>query len=119
MLLYILLIAGALAFGLEALLIGWGGKLTVIYGRHPWFTVGLASGLGLLIVFLTISISFLLQWLENQPIYVGVLALLLTVAVGKTVSPLKVKLVPKREIPIPKISDEELEKVIKRRTKKR
>ncbi|MEM3401659.1 MAG: hypothetical protein QXH08_00310, partial [Candidatus Hadarchaeales archaeon] len=71
MLIYILLIAGSLALGLEALLIGWGGKLTVIYHRRPWFTLGLASGLGLLIVSLTIFISIPLQWLERPQIYVG------------------------------------------------
>lgn len=118
MFIYILLIAGSIAFGFEALMIGWGGKLTAVYNRRPWFTIALASGLGLLIVSATLVISFLLQWLENQAIYVGALALLLTAIAGKAISPLKLRLLPKREIPVPEISEEEMRKVVGRGMKK-
>jgi hypothetical protein len=118
MLLYILLIAGSIAFGFEALLIGWGGKLTAIYSRRPWFTVALAFELGLLIVISTLILSIFLQWLENRVIYAGALALLLTVIAGKAISPLKSRLIPKREILPPEIPDEEIEKIIERRKAK-
>jgi hypothetical protein len=109
---YLILIAGSLAFGLEALLIGFGGKLIVIYRERPWLTLGLASGLGLWVVGISVVLGSLLAL---EALYLCALLLLFTIAAGKIIGLLKPELVKPRLPPPERISDREIERDLKKR----
>jgi hypothetical protein len=109
------LVAGSLAFGLEALLIGFGGRLIVIYREKPWLTVGLATGIGLSVVGISIVLGFILVL---EPLYVCFLLLLFTLAAGRLVAILKPKLVKPSPTP-PPISDAEIGLELRKRGFKR
>jgi hypothetical protein len=112
LLFYLILLAGSIAVGLEALLIGFGGKLIVIYRERPWFTLGLASGLGLWVVAISAMLGLLLAL---ETLYVCILLLLLTLIAGKTIGLLKPELT-KRRLPAPeRISDREIERHLRKR----
>ncbi len=94
--LYLVLLAGSLAFGLEALLIGLGGRVTAIYRRSrlELFKLALPTGLG--IVALSILVTAVLA---PEPIYLCALVLVFTFVVGGIISLSKDKLVKPRKLP--------------------
>ncbi len=111
--LYVILLAGSLAFGLEALLIGLGGRLTVIYRRGRGRLLKLALPLGLIIVGLSIWISMLLSL---EPLYLCVLILACTFAAGKLINLSSTKLFKPRAPPAPPtIPEGELKLMLKKR----
>ena len=111
--LYVILLAGSLAFGLEALLIGLGGHLTVIYHRRRGRLLKLALPLGLAIVGFSIWISMLLSL---EPLYLCVLVLMCTFIAGKFISLSRSKLFTPSTPPLPPTSaDRELKLMLKRR----
>lgn len=111
--LYAILLAGSLAFGLEALLIGLGGRLTVIYCRGRGGLLKLALLLGLIIVGLSIWISMLLSL---EPLYLCALVLACTFAAGKLINLSGTKLFKQRAPPAPPTSSEkELKRMLKKR----
>lgn len=111
--LYAILLAGSLAFGLEALLIGLGGRLTVIYRRGRRRLLKLALPLGLIIVGLSIWISILLSL---EPLYLCVLVLACTFAAGKLINVFKAKLVKTLPPPLPpQPSEREIETMLRKR----
>jgi hypothetical protein len=111
--LYAILLAGSLAFGLEALLIGLGGRLTVIYRRGQGRLLKLALPLGLIIVGLSILVSMLLSL---EPLYLCVLVLACTFAAGKLINLSGSRLFKPRTPPPPPASPErELKLMLKKR----
>jgi hypothetical protein len=109
---YLILLAGSLTFGLEALLIGLGGKLMVVYREKPWITIGLASGLGLWVVGISIVLGVLLTL---EALHVCALTFLLTIAAGRTIVPLKPRLTKPTPPPPEPISDREIERDLRKR----
>lgn len=110
---YVILLAGSLAFGLEALLIGLGGKLIVMYRGKRWFTLWLATCIGLSVV---VASTVLGVVLNLEPLYVCGIVLLLTFAVGEVIALAKPKLVKTTSLPLPPpISDKEITRVLKKR----
>jgi len=79
-----------LAFGLEALLLGLGGKLLVLYRRQRVRTFGLAFSTGIIIIVPAIitSIVFTLE-----PLYFCVLVLVYTFIMGRIIKMLGRKIV--------------------------
>ena len=102
--LYILLLAGSLAFGLEALLLGLGGQLAVLYRRRKFRTLGLASAIGLSTTGLAILTS---AAFGLEPLYLCVLALIYTLVAGKVIGALKPKLRVPSPLPLPPQPPEE------------
>lgn len=81
LLLLAILIAGSPAFGLEALLIGKGGKLTTNYTRNQLLKVAILLGLGI------VGTSALFEiLLEVHPLYLVALILALTFLTGGIIS---------------------------------
>jgi hypothetical protein len=70
--LYAVMLAGSLAFGLEAMLLGLGGKLMVLYRRQKAETVVLALAIGIAIVGPAIATSMVLAL---EPLYFCVVVL--------------------------------------------
>ncbi|MEA1904914.1 MAG: hypothetical protein U9M97_03430 [Candidatus Hadarchaeota archaeon] len=111
--LYVILLSGSLAFGLEALLIGLGGRLTVIYHRGRGRLLKLALPLGLTIAGLSIWISMLLSL---EPLYLCVLVLACTFVAGKIINLSRSRLFKPRALPPPPASPEkELKLMLKER----
>jgi len=107
-----ILIAGSPALGLEALLIGVGGKLPSIYRQKSSFLKFILSG-GIIIIG-TIVILDLLLTLE--PIYLCALIFVVTIGTGKIIGSItggetKNKQASDRK----KISDDEIKSMLERR----
>ncbi|KXB00309.1 hypothetical protein AKJ47_00845 [candidate division MSBL1 archaeon SCGC-AAA261G05] len=58
--LYGLVLAGSLTFGLEAFLIGFGGRLSTIYQSEKWRLLGVTLLLGLAITITSIGLMLIL-----------------------------------------------------------
>ena len=111
--LYILLLAGSFAFGLEALLLGLGGQLAVLYRRRKFRTLVLALAVGLGITGLAILTS---AALGPEPLYPCVLALFYMLVAGKTIGALKPKLKAPSPLPLPpQPPEEELRAALRKR----
>lgn len=111
--LYLILLAGSLAFGLGALLIGLGGRVTVIYRRSRGELLKLALPTGLVVVGLPIAIS---AALALEPLYLCALVLLSTFVIGGLIGLSKGKLVKLRAPPTPALGPErEIESMLERR----
>lgn len=111
--LYLVLVVGSLAFGLEALLLGLGGKLMVFYRRDRLKMLGLAFAVGLVIVgFAMITAAAL----SLEPLYLCALVLVYMFAAGKITDKFGAGLVKPSPAPLPKQpSDEELRAMLRRR----
>jgi len=101
-LLYVILLAGSLTFGLEALLMGLGGRLASVYKWRRERSLELAAIIGLLIVGSSIFIS---ATLNLAPIYLCALIPALTAATGRIMCLLKVN--PRRTLVQPEFCPEE------------
>jgi hypothetical protein len=111
--LYLILVLGSLAFGLEALLIGLGGKLMVLYRRERVGALLLALSIGLTIVAAAIATS---AALSLGPIYLCALVLVYMFVTGRVIGIFGERLVPKTSHPLPpQPSDLELEEMLRKR----
>ena len=110
--LYILLLAGSLAFGLEALLLGLGGQLAVLYRRRKFRTLVFALAVGLGIAGLAILTS---AALGLEPLYPCVLALVYMLMAGKAIGALKPKLKAPPPLPLQTQPEEELRAALRKR----
>jgi len=110
---YIVFLVGSLAFGLEAMLIGFGGKLMVIYSRRRLVTLVAAILVGLVIVMLAVVTSTVFGL---DPICFVIIVLLYSFVAGRLLKALSTKLVgrPPPFVP-PKTSEEDMKKILVRR----
>ncbi|MDI6883906.1 MAG: hypothetical protein QMD00_02025 [Hadesarchaea archaeon] len=111
--LYLVLLVGSLAFGLEAMLLGLGGKLMVLYRRRKAKTLAIALAVGLSIVgpAVVTSVVFALE-----PLYFCVLLLAYMFIAGKLISvfePGRVR-TPPPPLP-PRPSEKEIEAMVRNR----
>jgi hypothetical protein len=112
LLFYFLLFAGSLAFGLEALMLGMGGKIITLYKERPFLVLGLSTLLGFWIVILSLAFGLLFAL---EPLYVCGAVLVFTLLAGKLVHTMKPELV-RRTPPTPKpLSDKEIREALRKR----
>lgn len=95
---YVLLLVGSLAFGLEAMLLGLGGQLPLMYHRKKSETIVLAFGLGLAIVCPSIAIVVVLG---IGPIYACALVVVFMFLAGWAVRLSKTKFIKQRPLRLP------------------
>ena len=108
-----ILLAGSLAFGLEAMLIGLGGKLMVFYRRRRAKTLSLALAVGFAIVGPAVMTSITLA---PQPLYFCALVLAYTFIAGKLIGVFGAKLVQTPPPPLPpQPSEKEIEAMVRER----
>lgn len=108
-----ILIAGSLAFGLEAMLLGLGGKLMVLYRRRRAKTLVVALAVGLVIVTLAVATS---AALALEPLYFCVLVLVYMFIAGKLINvfgPGRVRTPPPPLPPQP--SEKEIKAMVRKR----
>lgn len=111
--LYLILIAGSLAFGLEALLLGLGGKLMVLYRRRKVKTIMIALAVGLAIVG---SAAVTSAALTLEPLYFCVLVLAYMFVASKLINVFGAKLVRTPPPPLlPQPSEREIETMLRKR----
>ncbi|MFQ6129484.1 MAG: hypothetical protein ACE5OT_01590 [Candidatus Hadarchaeaceae archaeon] len=111
--LYLILLIGSLAFGLEALLLGLGGKLMVLYRRQKVKTIVIALAVGLAIVGPAIVTSMALAL---EPLYFCVVVLAYMFVAGKIISLFRVKLAQTPAPPLPpQPSDREIKAMLRKR----
>ncbi|MGC8817024.1 MAG: hypothetical protein ACP5PX_04365 [Candidatus Hadarchaeum sp.] len=95
---------------MEAMLIGFGGKILILQRLHKKETFFAAFGLGLLIVVLSIGTSL---FFNLEPVYFIVLVMCFSIIVGRVVGALGRRLVGKTfSPPLPMSSDEEIKKMV-------
>ncbi len=114
---YIIFLTGSLAFGFEAMLVGLGGKLMVLFRRSRGKTLGLAVVSGLTIVIPAIATSILLTL---EPIFFAALVLVYTLVASGLVSLVGARFVRAPPLPLPpKLPDEEVRKMTRGLVSKR
>ncbi len=111
--LYLILLVGSLAFGLEALLLGLGGKLTVLYRRRKVKTIAIALAVGLAIIGSAIITSMALA---PEPIYFCVMVLAYMFVASRIIHAFRANLTrtPPLSLP-PQPPEEELKTMLKKR----
>jgi len=110
---YLILLIGSLAFGLEALLLGLGGKLMVLYRRRKVKTIMIALAVGLAIVGPAIVTSMALAL---EPLYFCVVVLAYMFVAGKIISLFRAKLARAPAPPLPpQPSELEIKAMIRKR----
>jgi hypothetical protein len=111
--LYLILLVGSLAFGLEALLLGLGGKLMVVYRRRKFKTIVIALAVGLAIVGPAIVTSMALAL---EPLYFCVMVLVYMFVASRIIHAFGAKLTrtPPLSLP-PHPQEEELKTMLKKR----
>jgi membrane-bound metal-dependent hydrolase YbcI (DUF457 family) len=109
-----MLLLGSLAFGLEAMFVGFGGKLLLIYRRHRGATLGAAFLLGFLIVVLAIVTS---TFLNLEPVFLMLVVLVYSLILGKVIGVFRAKLFGRTPPPAPwlETSEEEIKRMISAR----
>ena len=111
--LYLILLIGSLAFGLEALLLGLGGKLTVLYRRQRVRTITLALCVGLAIVAPAVITS---AALTLEPLYFCVLVLVYMFVASRIISMFGAKVAQTPLQPLlPQPSDMEVVEMLRKR----
>lgn len=111
--LYLILLVGSLAFGLEALLLGLGGKLMVLYRCRKVKTIVIALAVGLAIVGPAIVTS---AALALEPLYFCVVVLAYTFVAGKIISVFRAKLARTSAPPLlPQPSEREIKAMLRKR----
>lgn len=110
---YIIFLLGSLAFGLEAMFFGFGGKL-LLYLRHRKGAMLLvAFGLGITIVVLSAGASIIFHL---EPIYFVVLVLLFSFVVGGIIRAFSDKSAWRAPPPpLPESTDEEIKTLLSAR----
>ena len=111
--LYLIILVGPLAFGLEALLLGLGGRLMVLYRRQRARTLVLSLGVGLAVVGPAIVTS---AALTLEPLYFCVLVLVYMFVASRIISIFGAKLVRTSPRPLPlQHSDLEVAEMLRKR----
>ena len=111
--LYIVFLVGSLAFGLEAMLIGLGGKLMVMYRRRRAATFGASLFAGLSIVAVAVITSMVFKL---EPIYFAIIVLIYAFIAGRIIKVFGPKLVGTHPpLMLPKTSEEEMKEILTRR----
>jgi len=111
--LYLILFFGSLAFGLEAMLLGLGGQMSILYRRNKQKTVILAMLFGLAIVGLSAATAVPLGL---EPLYVCVLVLGYMFLIGAVIWRFRTKFMTTRELRLPRTaSDAEIRSMLKKR----
>ena len=111
--LYIIFLIGSLAFGLEAMLIGLGGKLMIVYRHSILRTLALALSVGLATVFLAVATSMVLRL---EPIYFVALVLVYVFIAGRLIKIWGAKFVGTTPPPqLPQTSEKEIKEIVRRR----
>lgn len=112
--LYLILLIGSLAFGLEAMLIGLGGKLMVLYRRHKSRTLVTGLGVGLAIVVPAVIASIALTL---EPIFFCALVLVCMLTASGVIKAFGAKSIrtpPPRPLPTPALELEVVDMLRKR-----
>ncbi|MBA7612747.1 hypothetical protein ES703_19984 [subsurface metagenome] len=111
--LYLILLVGSLAFGLEALLLGLGGKLMVLYRRRRVKTIAIALAVGLAIVGSAIITSMALAL---EPLYFCVMVFAYMFVASRAIHAFGAKLTrtPPPRLPL-QPPEEELKAMLKKR----
>jgi hypothetical protein len=102
---------GSLAFGLEALLLGLGGQLSVLYRRDRKRVFKMASLVGLAVVGSSIATS---AALGLGPLYFCASVLVFTLLASMALSSYRKRLI-KPELPLLPIVDVEIKKILQKR----
>ncbi|MFH1821776.1 MAG: hypothetical protein ABH852_04985 [Methanobacteriota archaeon] len=111
--LYIVFLVGSLAFGLEVMLIGLGGKLMLRYRRRKATTLVVALLVGFLVVTAAVFTSVVFGL---EPIYFAIIVMVYSFIAGQIIKAFRSKLVGTSSPPtMPKTSDKEIEEIIVRR----
>ncbi|KUO41267.1 MAG: hypothetical protein AVW05_02845 [Hadesarchaea archaeon DG-33] len=111
--LYLILLVGSLAFGLEALFLGLGGKLMVLYRRRKVKTIMIALAVGLAIVGPAIVTSMALTL---EPLYFCVVVLAYSFVASKIIGAFRMKLVRTPTPPLPpQPSEREIKAMLQKR----
>lgn len=109
---YIIFLVGSLAFGLEAMSIGLGGKMLVMYRSSRVKTLVISFLSGLIIIGLSIATSMVFA---TEPLHFAVLVLIYLFVSGKIIGLFGSKLVKQSPLPpLPKQSDEEIAAIAKK-----
>lgn len=101
-----------MAFGLEALLIGLGGRLSAIYRRKRGKVIKLAFPIGLAITGLSIGLA---ASLRLSPLYLAAFLLGFTFLSGKLIGLGKEKLFRLRAPSAPETSEKEIKSMLRDR----
>lgn len=109
--LYLMFLLGSLAFGLEALLLGLGGQLSVLYRRDRKRVFKMASLVGLAVVGSSILTSAALDF---SPLYFCASVLVYTLLASMALSLYRTRLI-KPELQPPPIVDVEIKKMLQKR----
>lgn len=111
--LYLMFLLGSLAFGLEALLLGLGGQLSVLYRRNWKQVLKLASLIGLVVVSLSIATTTILGL---GPLFLCALVLAYTLLSSRIVNLYKVRLVKSGSPPpLSPTADAEIKQILQKR----
>ncbi|MEM3420717.1 MAG: hypothetical protein QW835_02795 [Candidatus Hadarchaeum sp.] len=110
---YLIFLIGSLAFGLEAMCFGFGGKILLFLRRRRGTIFLLAYGLGLVIVSLGIGAS---MFFNLEPIYFAILVMLFSLVAGRIIGALGNRLAGRTTPPpLPESADEEIRKIVSAR----
>lgn len=110
--LYLMFLFGCLAFGLEALLLGLGGQLSVLYRRGRRRALKMALLVGLAIVGSSILTSAVLDF---GPLYFCASVLVYTLLASMALSSYRKRLIKPERPPLPPIADVEVKKILQKR----
>jgi hypothetical protein len=111
LLLYLILLIGSFSLGMEALVLGMGGRIIPLYRKRPFLVLGASAGIG----FATVAFSFLIGAVFGlEPLYVCALLFLFTAVFGGAVAVLRPKFEHETR-PLPKLSDQEVKQILKKR----
>jgi hypothetical protein len=110
-------VLGSLVFGLEALLLGLGGQLSVLYRCGRGRALGLALAIGLAIVGLSILTTSIASSRVTglEPLYLCLMVFLYTILASRIVSRLKVRLIKPSPLPPPPVAAVEIERMLQKR----
>jgi len=111
--LYLMFLFGSLAFGLEALLLGLGGQLSVLYHRGRRRALMLALLIGIAVVSSSIITSAALGF---GPLYFCASVLVYTLLASLALNSQKSKLIKPSPLPMPSpTTDLEIERMLQKR----
>jgi len=110
--LYLMFLFGSLAFGLEALLLGLGGQLPVLYRRGRKRVLKMASLVGLAVVGLSIVTSAALAF---GPLYFCASVLVYTLLASMILSLYRTRLIKPEPLLPPPAADVEIEQMLQKR----
>ena len=109
---YLLLLIGSLSLGLEAMMLGMGGKIIPLYKKSPLFVLGMGTLIGFAVVVLSVAFGAVLNL---EALHVCVLAFVFTLLMGKAVQTVKPQLEKEFKLTVAPLSDKDIEKILENR----